>query len=90
MIPMTLLVASMCAAAVIFIYGLFSVVNKMTVCTSFGVRCSWIFMTTGALGVLIGPFFSMRPLPMPVTVLLVGIATYVIFEPRSRDEWCRW
>lgn len=90
MISTMLTVISMCAAAVIFISGLFSAVNKMTRCTSVGIRFSWIFLTTGSLGVLISPFFHVRTLSISETILLVGIASYIIFERRSQNEWCRW
>lgn len=86
---MILFIVNMCAAAVVFVSGLFFAIKNMNRCTSTGIRFAWIFMTTGALGVLIAPVFGARSPTIPETVLLVGFAIFIHYERRNRELWCR-
>lgn len=86
---MILLIVNLCAAAVVFVSGLFFVIKNMTWCTKAGIRLAWLCMTTGALGVLIAPMFSVRTPSIAETVLLVGFAIFIIYERRNRVLWCR-
>lgn len=73
------------AAAIILTHGLFHVINAMGHGTRHGMRCAWIVLTTGALGVLLAPLFD-KPVPSPYwTGILVGIALYILFD-RRRDS----
>lgn len=86
---MTLIVISTVAAAVILVRGMFFSIPRMDRCTPHGIRLAWLAMTTGALGVLVRPLYGARPPSMWETALLVGIALYVLFDRRRRDECWR-
>lgn len=80
---MLLLSINLLAALVIFIKGLFFVVNSMDRRTSHVVRLAWVVMTTVALCVLLDPLYGNWRCPnLRETVLLVGLAIYVGFERR--------
>lgn len=87
---MILFVINMVAAGVVFTAGLFFAIKNMSRCTKASIRFAWIFMTTGAAGVLLAPLFGVRAPSMPETVLMVGVAVFIICERRNRDIWCRW
>lgn len=77
-----LLIVNTAASAIIVIYGVFSVINAMSHATGAGMRASWVALTTGALGVLLGPLFD-KPTPSPYwTGVLVGLALYILFDRR--------
>lgn len=70
------------STSIIVLHGLFSVINAMGHKTGHGIRVAWIAMTTGALGILLGPLFN-KPTPGPYwTGILVGIALYILFDRR--------
>lgn len=87
---MILLIVNMCAAAVVFVSGLFFAIKNMSRCTKFGIRLAWLCMTTGALGVLIAPIFSIRSPTISESVLLVGFAMFIICGRWNKGVWCRW
>lgn len=87
---MILFIIQMVSAAVVLIAGLFFAIKQMGRCTKASIRFAWISMTTGALGVLIAPIFGVRSPSFPETVLMVGVAIFIICERRNRDIWCRW
>lgn len=64
------------AAIVILVVGLFSAVNGMNHTTRHGIRASWILMTLGAAGILLGNA------PWASAVLHAGFALHVIFDQR--------
>lgn len=86
---MILIIVNMSAASVVFVCGLFFAIKNMSRCTKTSIRFAWIFMTTGALGVLIAPVFTVRSPTIPETVLMVGVAIFIICERRNRELWCR-
>lgn len=87
---MILFIVNMVAAAVVFVSGLFFAIKNMSLCTKFSIRFAWIFMTAGAFGVLVAPFFRVRAPSISETVLLVGMAVFIVCERRNRQIWCRW
>lgn len=90
MIALVLFVLNLLAALVIFVSGLFFSVNRMTRCTPLRVRLTWICLTAGAFGVLIGPVFGTRQPNLAETLILIGMAAFVLYERRNRDDWCLW
>lgn len=70
------------STSIIVLHGLFSVINAMGHGTRHGIRAAWIVMTTGALGILLGPLFN-KPTPGPYwTGILVGIALFILSDRR--------
>jgi hypothetical protein len=76
-----ILIINMIAAAIVLSYGL-GAINRMSGCTCNGMRIAWLALTTGALGVLVGPLYGNALPGAWGTVLHVGIALHVIFERR--------
>jgi hypothetical protein len=70
-----------CAGLVLGI-GLFQAVNNMSATTDRWIRMAWVFITTGAFGVLTGPMFGYTLPPAAEVVLNVGIAIFVIHDRR--------
>lgn len=87
---MILFFVNMVAAGVVFVSGLFFAIKNMSRCTKSSIRFAWIFMTTGALGVLVAPVFGVRAPSLSETVMMVGFAVFILCERRNRDMWCRW
>lgn len=81
MIPM-LTILNIAAAAVVVVHGVFAVINSMGRHTGHGMRIAWAVLTTGALGVMVGPLFGKLPPGPSWTCMLVGIALSIIFERR--------
>lgn len=74
---------TMTAAAVIVLHGVFFVINRMGRDTPFGIRFAWIFVTVGAMGAFLSPMFHARSPTIWEVILLVGVATYNIFNRRN-------
>jgi hypothetical protein len=69
-------IVNIVAVAVVLLIGVFSAINGMSRSTRHGIRASWILMTLGAGGVLLGN------LPWASAVLHAGIALHIIFDQR--------
>lgn len=78
-----LTILNMAAAAVIVAHGVFAVINSMGRHTGHGMRLAWSILTTGALGVLVGPLFDKLPPGPSWTIMLVGLAASILFERRK-------
>jgi len=83
-----LLLINIAAALLILVRGMFFAINRMDRCTPHGMRLAWLGITTGALGIIVGPLYGIHP-NFWQTALVVGIALYVLFD-RRRDSKCDW
>lgn len=90
MIPLTLAVIAYVAALLILVSGLFYGLNRTTCGTPVNVRVFWICLTIGAFCVVTAPLFGTWRPSLGETLVLVGVATFVVFERRNRKEWCLW
>jgi hypothetical protein len=73
-------ILNVAAALVILLVGLFSAVNSMSHWTRHGIRTSWILMTVGAAGVLLGNE------PWAAAVLHAGMALHALVDRRRRES----
>lgn len=77
-----LTIVNILAATIIVVHGVFTVINSMGRETGHGLRLAWAILTTGSLGVMVGPLFG-RLTPGPSwTCMLVGVALAVVFDRR--------
>ncbi|MBF8176932.1 hypothetical protein [Herminiimonas contaminans] len=83
------LVISMLAALVIVIHGIFFVINNMNRFTPCGMRFAWILITAGGMAELLIPIFYPRNPSIPETILVVGIAVFILAERRERIVYRR-
>lgn len=77
-----MLALNMLAAAVIFTSGLFGAINNMTRCTRHGIRLAWVILTTGALAVLLEPFYGASSPAWQEVLLNCGVALFVLGNRR--------
>lgn len=72
---------------VILIHGLFQVINHMTKHTAFFMRLAWLLLTTGALALLLSPWFGVQ-FGWGTSFLVWGFAAYILADKRDSVRHC--
>lgn len=78
-------IINMTAAALVLIRGLFFALNNMCPKTSFGIRATWVLLTSGAAAVLL---LGHAP-TWPEVVFHCGIAAMVYCDRRHANQLLR-
>jgi hypothetical protein len=79
----TLVIVNVIAALVVLLYGVLFVANSMSHKTSFLVRASWVFLSTGAFAISVGPLFGVAQYSMGATCMNLGLAVFILGNRRS-------
>lgn len=82
MMSAALLAINLAACAVIAFTGVFMAVNNMSRCTDRVIRLAWIFITTGAFGVLAGVMYGQTQSSIADVALHVGVAIFAYADRR--------
>ncbi len=75
--------ASVIACSAIAFMGVFMAINRMGRSTCHIARAAWVFITTAAFGVLVGPLYGRMPSDLAETVMYVGVAFFLVFDRRE-------
>jgi hypothetical protein len=75
------------AAALILCRGLFIAINRMGRGTPLALRLGWLLLTTGALDIVLGPFFGRIAAPgYGDALLLTALAWFVVRHGASLER----
>lgn len=82
-----LLVAVNCLTALIIVLrGVLYAANAMTHRTNFFIRISWVFMTTAAMAVLVGPLYGIYQVSVSGSLMQLGVAIFILRDRRELGD----
>lgn len=77
---------SLVACSALVLLGMFNAINGMSKDTCHPVRFAWVFITTAAMGGLLGELYGHQPASIVQISMEIGVALYLFMDRRTRRE----